>query len=130
MSEQAETVRDGDVDDVLSVIRHCLDTIAGRDLRDEPVAALAGLLQQLTVIQRRVDAQVLRTVETFDATQAWQRDGASSAGAWMRANLRVEPGAARQAVRTAGRLRDLPEMEAALKVGEISPEHLRVVAEA
>lgn len=128
MSEQAVSVRSGGVGDALSALHSCLDALAARDLHHEPVSSLPELLEQLTVLQRRFDAQVLATVEVFESTQAWQRDGATSAAAWMRANLRVTPGAARQAVRTARRLRELPVMEAALREGDISREHVQVVA--
>lgn len=129
MSTQSGS-NDGSVTDALAALREGVDSFAALDLRTVTASELPELLEQLTAVQRRLDAAVLRTVETFDTTQAWQRDGAASAAAWMRANLRVTPGAARQAVRTARRLRELPVMEKALRDGAISRDHVRVVSEA
>ena len=120
MSGDSRSVRS--VDDARALIARSLDYLLESDLPGTPAD-----LEAITVLQRRMDAVALRTVEAFDTAAAYERDGAASAAAWMRANLRLTHGAARQAVRTARRLRELPQMEAALREGAISSQHVQVV---
>ena len=107
-----------------------LSALAALDVESLPVAAAAPLVEALVTVQRRVDSEVLRAVGRFDASGAWQLDGASSAAAWLRAGVRLTPSDARASVRAARRLRELPVLAAAFAEGEISRGHVAVVTDA
>ena len=88
-----------DVERACTATAAALDDLHAADLHaagDRP-----ALVERLVALQRRFDAVVLESLRAFDAHQDWQRDGAASAAAWLRANVRMTPGAARQAIRTA-----------------------------
>ncbi len=76
----------------------------------------------------RLEARLSERIAAFDASREWEVDGSASAQAWLRYHGRLSPSAASGAVKTARRLRHLPRTQEAFAAGEISSDHVRVIA--
>ncbi|TDI51644.1 MAG: DUF222 domain-containing protein [Acidobacteria bacterium] len=64
-------------------------------------------------------AHVCELILEVDARQSWMTDGARSLVDWVAARLRVRDDTARQLVRVARRLEDLPVLSARFGVGDL-----------
>jgi hypothetical protein len=115
--------------DLLEQAGSLLRAVSGAELAGTPGAELADVLLTAQRVAHMAHAAVLHASAAFDASGEWERDGAASAGAWLRARADLPPGAARTQFREARLLRDvLPGMRQALVDGRITPAHVRVVA--
>jgi Domain of unknown function (DUF222)/HNH endonuclease len=86
-------------------------------------------LDLLRVVHRlvcRLEAARTRVVGSVHRRGAVHADGAVSTAAWLRSRLRISDGAAQ--VRAAQAVRQVPEVDAAYQAGEISYQHVSVVA--
>jgi hypothetical protein len=97
----------------------------------EPVGDVAHGELLLGVLRERdrLEAAVLRLVRLAEAAGTAVGDGAAGMAAWLRWRGRLVPGEAACLVRTARRLPELPGVEKALVVGEISVRHARAVTD-
>ncbi len=89
-------------------------------------ADLIALYEQ----RQRLEAEWLQQLAAFDRQEGYALEGAGSAQSWLRWKLRLTPGAAREQVKLARRLEDLPVTAQALSEGEIGYAHVRVIASA
>jgi hypothetical protein len=106
-----------------------IDELAADDLDGIPTAALGDEVVELTRQRERIEAQLLRRLQRFDASGAWADDGSLSTQAWLRRHCRMASGAAAERVWVARRLHDsLPETRAAFAAGDIGYAHARVIA--
>ena len=96
------------------------------------VAALsdADLLSDLAEIDQGIArleaARVVRLVEAR-ARPAFEFDGAPSAQAWLVTECRMAPAAAGERLRVAQRASELPATQTALRAGDVSFEHARLI---
>ena len=81
---------------------------------DRSVAAIAA-----------TSAECLRDVADIDAQKLWERDGATSMTSWLAARYGLGRGTAREWVRVAHALRELPRIARAYARGEISWDQLQ-----
>lgn len=93
-----------------------LDRLTGDELT-ELVMACQRLRGSLEVAEARVLAR-------WDARREWEPSGAKTAAAWLGWQQRLPAQVARQRVRHARALRDLPAVEAAWSAGEIDRSHV------
>ncbi len=112
-------------DTVLDDLEAAVDRLfaAGPEAGGDP-ETLAGLLGQ----QARLGAFVARAVAAFDAGGSWSLSGARSATAWLQAEARLSGRAARAQVRRGRALARLPEAARAWERGELTGEHVDVLA--
>jgi hypothetical protein len=105
--------------------------LANGAVRDLSHQELGELVATGRAVQARVDAVVLAAVGEVDARGSHLRDGALTAGAWLRSTVTVTPSEAAGAVRTARALRGglLPGTVAALGAGEITARHAQAIAD-
>jgi Domain of unknown function (DUF222)/HNH endonuclease len=89
------------------------------DLSDE-IASLAAHLNAAT-------ARWLTLVAEFDERGGWGREGCKTCAHWVSWRCAVSPGVAREHVRVARRLRDLPAVAAAFARGELSYSKVRAI---
>ncbi|MCG8467368.1 MAG: HNH endonuclease, partial [Gemmatimonadetes bacterium] len=82
------------------------------ELGDE-IARLSAHIQAAT-------ARLLDLIRRFDASEAWYDEGFTSCAAWLSWRTGTSPGAAREKVRVAKALGDLPQVRAALGRGQLS----------
>jgi hypothetical protein len=96
-----------------------LDRLSLEELSEAVVA-----FQQL---RARVESAEARLVARWDATKAWQLDGAKTPAAWIAWRTRLPVEEARRRVRHARALRALPALAAAWSAGEIDRTHLTTI---
>ena len=92
-----------------------LDELAGEDLT-EAVMRLQQLRGTLDVAEGRVLAR-------WDSLGEWRPSGAKVASAWLAWKQRIPVGVARQRLRHARAIRELPLIEEAWVAGEIVTDH-------
>ncbi|MCH7900217.1 MAG: DUF222 domain-containing protein [Acidobacteria bacterium] len=73
-------------------------------------------------------AHVCELILEVDARQSWMTDGARSLVDWVAARLRVRDDTARQLVRVARRLEDLPVLSARFGVGDLSLDQVDAIS--
>ena len=92
---------------------HCeTDTLSVKVLESE-ISTLSSHIYAATY-------RLLALIRQFDERRAWGRAGAKSMAHWLNWRLGLDLGAAREKVRVAHALADLPELSEALSKGEIS----------
>jgi Domain of unknown function (DUF222)/HNH endonuclease len=113
----------------IAAVRAAVGELAGDDpARD--ASTLGAELVELRRLAEALEAQWLRRLRAFDTSGGAEAFGAVSTAGWLRAACRLAPGVARERVRLARRLPDLPATAAAFAAGEITGEHARLVATA
>lgn len=88
------------------------------------------LAEEIATTAASIDAakhSLLTTIRTFDDLKGWAAQGATSCAAWLSWRIGVGLGAAREQVRVARRLAELPQIDAALKSGELSYTKVRAM---
>ena len=91
------------------------------------------LLGALTSWAGRVaagEAELLRLLGELDARGTWATWGALSSAHWAAWRLGLSPGTARERVRVARRLRELPVLSAAMATGAVSFAQVRAITRA
>lgn len=88
------------------------------------------LAERIAAMAADIDAAMCRWLELiaeFDRREGWAIEGASSCAAWVSWRCAVGPTAAREHVRVARRLADLPRVRAAFARGELSYSKVRAI---
>ncbi|HVM14357.1 MAG TPA: DUF222 domain-containing protein [Egibacteraceae bacterium] len=88
----------------------------------ETVVALHAQLERLAAVATRATA-------AFDASRAWEADGARSAPAWVAARCRLPLASARRRARLGRELRSMPATEAAWLAGEVGEAQVEALAD-
>jgi len=112
----------------VSELGSAIDELALEDLDVTPATALADDLVELRGAIDRLDAEWLRRLAAFDGRGMGEE--VLSTQCWLRQHCGLSPGAARERVGVARRLRDLPETQAAFASGEIGYAHVRQISAA
>jgi len=87
----------------------------------DPTQALDDLVALMTA----ASAEALGMVADFDRRRAWERDGATCMAAWLAARYGLAWGAAREWVRVAHALEELPKIADAYAAAKLSWDQLR-----
>lgn len=98
----------------------------------EPVDTLdaEALEAEIAALSARMDAamhRMLTLVRRFDETGEWARQGHKTCAAWLSWRTGLGPGSAREHVRVAKALAELPLIEDALRRGELSYAKVRAL---
>ena len=86
-------------------------------------AHIDRLAEEIAEVAAHIDAaehRLLAKIREFDDTGGWYVHGAVSLPQWLSWRIGLSPGAAREKVRVARALAELPETDAALARGELS----------
>lgn len=114
----------------------------GKDLATEIAELLAVDASELPVTERRdhmarletalsrMGAHVLGELADFEESQAWRLDASYSVANWLTGQTGTSKTDARRRANLARHLREMPATAAALRAGEITIEHARVLAKA
>jgi hypothetical protein len=81
-------------------------------------------------LRSMADGHCLRAAGALESSQAWVADGARSATAWIAWQCGTSRGRASAAMVGARSLRDMPRVEAALLAGDLTTDHVRLLAHA
>ncbi len=111
------------LEDLEAVVERVCDTDPHALADGESVEALHRCLA-------RLEAATTRASAAFDASRAWEADGARSAGAWLARRCGLASSSARRRVRLGRSLRHLPVAEAAWLAGELGEAQVAALARA
>jgi hypothetical protein len=91
------------------------------------VDALGDDIARLSAHLDAAAYRLLVMIRAFDHWRGWHRDGAKSCAQWLAWRTGITPGAARERVRVARALAELPALSEALSRGELSYSVARVL---
>ena len=94
---------------------------------NEDVVALGEAIAETAALIDAAAHRFLTQLRAFDAAEGWARAEALSCAHWLSWRVGMDPGAAREKVRVARRLVDLPLIDAALAAGEVSYSKVRAM---
>ena len=110
-------------------VGHALDALAEANLWSLSDTEVLALREALEPLRSRLEARVLTVTREVDSRGAAVAAGAPSTAGWLKARLRLHPGAAKAEVELARVLGvDLACTGAALAAGELNQGQARVVA--
>jgi hypothetical protein len=98
--------------------------------REPATVPLAALEDELTELAAEINAGTCRWLELvaeFDRREGWGGPGLRSCAHWLSWRCAVSPGEAREQVRVASRLHELPVLRAAFARGELSYSKMRAL---
>jgi hypothetical protein len=93
----------------------------------EEIAAMGEAIAETAAIIDVATHRFLTQLREFDRVAGWHRAGALSCAHWLSWRIGMDLGAAREKVRVARKLDDLPVIAAALKKGEVSYSKVRAM---
>jgi hypothetical protein len=114
----------------MSELRSAIEGLRSETLADLPDAQVEEDFAELQRAGDLLEAERLRRLAEIDRRGSYGRDGHLSPAAWLAAKFRVAWGYARQQVRMARALEEMPGTRRALEEGEVSMSAARVLIEA
>lgn len=114
----------------LQQLHEAIAGLQGVDWAGEQADSLRSALLDLDGLRAALDGVAADLTATFDRSGAWRSDGARSLAAWLAQKGRTRSVTARDRALTARRLVSMPITRAALARGEITSEHVAVLARA
>ena len=93
----------------------------------EEIAALGEAIAETAAIIDVATHRFLSQLREFDRVDGWHRAGALSCAHWLSRRVGMDLGGAREKVRVARKLGELPRMDAALRKGEVSYSKVRAM---
>jgi len=111
----------------MSELRSAVDALRSETLPELPDARIE---EDFTELQRAVElleVERLRRLAEIDRRRLFERDGHLSAASWLASTFKVAWGTAREHLRTARALEEMPQTRQALDAGELSMSAVRVL---
>lgn len=114
----------------MSELRSVLDGFRCEALADLPDARIEDDFAELQRAVELLEVERLRRLSEIDRRRLFERDGHLSSASWLAARHRVAWGTARESVRVARALDEMPGTRRALDEGELSMSAVRILAAA
>jgi hypothetical protein len=111
---------------VVGALRSVVEDLRVEDLDSLPVGRIRDDLLEIELVSGWLEAERSRRVAAFAAKRGVEIEGHGSVTAFLKHRCRVTGGRAQRIVAMANRLWDLPFVEKALSVGDISFDQARV----
>jgi hypothetical protein len=111
----------------MSELRSAIEGLRAESMPDLPDARIEEDLAELQRALELLDAERLRRLAEFDRRGLYARDGHLSSVSWLAARQRVAWGTAREHVRVARGLDQMPATRSALEAGEVSMSAARLL---
>jgi hypothetical protein len=112
----------------MSELRSAIDQLRVQELAAQPDAMLEEDFAELVRAGELLEVERLRRLAELDRRHAYARDGFLSAAAWLASTFRTGWTWAREQVRFARSLDDMPRTRSALEEGDVSMSAFRVLA--
>lgn len=103
------------------------ERVEGKVLSMEQIAALGDAIAETAAVIDAATHRFLTQLREFDRVGGWHRAGAVSCAHWLSWRVGMDLGAAREKVRVANRLAELPVIDEALARGEVSYSKVRAM---
>jgi hypothetical protein len=114
----------------MSGLRSIVEELQSASLPELPDALIEEDFEELHRAVELLEAERLRRLAEIDRRRLYERDGHLSAASWLATRFKVAWGTAREQVRTAGSLEEMPVARDALARGDLSMSGLRVLVSA
>ncbi len=114
----------------MSELRSAVESLRAEVLPDLPDARIEDDFTELQRVAELLEIERLRRLAELDRRRVFERDGHLSAGSWLASTYKLSWGAARDNVRTARALEEMPETRRALDAGDLSMSAVRVLVRA
>jgi hypothetical protein len=114
----------------MSELRSVIDSLREEVLADLPDARIEEDFAELQRAGELLEVERLRRLAEIERRATFRRDGHLSAASWLAAEFKVGWGAAREQVRVAGALEEMPKTREALDAGDVSMSAVRVLVAA
>jgi len=98
--------------------------------RKDELDAIEALGDEIAILAAHIHAathRLLELIADFDRRRGWELDGHRTCAHWLAFRTGIDLGAAREKVRTARALAELPRTSAAMSRGELSFSRLRAI---
>ncbi len=97
-----------------------LDRPSRPDLSQREIDALSDRIAELSAHITAATYRLLVLIREYDVSEGWHRAGFNSCARWLSWRIGIGAGAARERVRVARALEELPQLSSALERGELS----------
>src|SRR3954454_23634108 len=114
----------------MSELRSAIEELRSETLSDLPDARIEEDFSELHRAIEQLEVERLRRLAEIDRRRLYERDGHLSAVSWLAGVYRLSWGAAREQVKTARALEEMPKTREALDEGEISSSAVRALVRA
>ncbi|MDP9302194.1 MAG: DUF222 domain-containing protein, partial [Actinomycetota bacterium] len=114
----------------MSELRSVVEELRSESLPDLPDARIEEDFAELQRADELLEVERLRRLAEIDRRRLYERDGHLSCASWLAKTHKVSWGRARELVRTARALEDMPETRRALEDGELSMSAVRLFVSA
>ena len=111
----------------MSELRSAVDAFRAETLPDLPDARMEEDFAELQHAGEQIELERLRRLAEIERRGLFKRDGYLSAAAWLATSFKVSWGAARDQVRVARGLDEMPDTRRALEEGELSMSAVRTL---
>jgi hypothetical protein len=118
------------IDSSLSQLMPVAEALATRPLADLPDALIEEEFVAAHRVRELLDMGTLRLLSEIDRRGTYERDGHLSAAGWLVAKFKMAWGAARDMLRVARALAEMPETRRAVEAGDVSMSGARLLARA
>ena len=112
-----------------AVLLETAELLAGIDPAELTEGSLGESVADLMRVGRQLDGAATVIAGRFAHSSEWAADGARDAVAWLRGQSSEGFGASRDLVTNAAGMASFPEMGAAMRSGDVSKGHMRVLIE-
>jgi hypothetical protein len=114
----------------VSELRSAIESLRAESLADLPDARIEEDFSELQRAAELIDAERLRRLAEIERRGLYTRDGHLSTASWLAGRFRMAWGSAREQVRTARALEEMPHARRALDDGDLSMSAVRVLVAA
>jgi hypothetical protein len=114
----------------MSGLRSVVEELRSESLPELPDALIEEDFSELHRAVEQLEAERLRRLAEIDKRRLFERDGHLSAASWLASGFKVAWGTAREQVRIARGLEEMPETRRALDEGELSMSAVRMLVAA
>jgi len=114
----------------MSELRSAIDAPRAEVLAELPDARIEKDFAEIQRVVQMLEVERLRRLAEIERRRVFQRDGHLTAASWLASPYKVSWGAARESVRTARALEEMPQTREALDSGDLSLSAARVLVAA
>jgi hypothetical protein len=114
----------------VSELRSAVESLRAEALPDLPDARIEDDFTELHRVAELLEVERLRRLAELERRRLFERDGHLSAASWLASTHKVSWGTARDDVRTARALEEMPQTRRALDAGDLSMSAVRVLVTA
>jgi hypothetical protein len=114
----------------MSELRSAIEVLRAEILSELPDARLEEDFAEIQRVGELLELERLRRLAELERRRSFERDGHLSAASWLASQFKVGWGQAKDSLRTARALEEMPETRKALEEGDVSLSGVKVLVQA